>query len=85
VDNIVDEVPDAAPEIDVEVASADDVAAALHNTAGVPNGAEIYLQVWQDVRHMLQTITVRMEGSIAASSCSVLMYLAALLHAEHLQ
>jgi hypothetical protein len=45
VDNIVDEVPDAAPEIDVEVASADDVAAALHNTAGVPSGAEIYLQV----------------------------------------
>jgi hypothetical protein len=85
VDNIVDEVPDAAPEIDVEVASADDVAAALHNTEGVPNGAEIYLQVGQTVIIMLQTIDLKMDGSIAASSYSVLMYLAALLHADHLQ
>ncbi|KAF6248254.1 hypothetical protein COO60DRAFT_1125488 [Scenedesmus sp. NREL 46B-D3] len=47
VDNIVDEVPDAAPEIDVEAASADDVAAALHSTAGVPGSADIYLQTFR--------------------------------------
>lgn len=45
VDNVVDDVPDAAPEIDATVGSASDIAAALINMAGAPSGGDIYLRV----------------------------------------
>lgn len=47
VDDVMADVPDGAPEIDASVQTAADVAAALTSAAGVPPGAEIYLQTFR--------------------------------------
>eukprot|EP00878_Enallax_costatus_P013525 GHUV01014140.1.p1 GENE.GHUV01014140.1~~GHUV01014140.1.p1 ORF type:complete len:264 (+),score=66.52 GHUV01014140.1:2250-3041(+) len=44
VDNIVDDVPEGAPEIDASVGSTADVAGALVKLAGVPSNGDIYLR-----------------------------------------
>jgi hypothetical protein len=41
---VADDVPDAAPEIDIEVTSPEDIAAALLRTTHLPPSADIYLQ-----------------------------------------
>jgi hypothetical protein len=89
VDDIQKDVPDTAPEVDVEVRTADDVLQVLTRAVQIPSGAEIFLQTlradgtprWQELRLIsslpeeptVLLVKVVKSGEVTQSPCSIVM------------